>query len=183
MQVFTCFSKTVSYRLCLNELLICSTTKVIRHYMGLILMILYTIPMISAAVTDAKKRIIPDWTWVAVLLIGGISALFLDTTLISLPERAAGFILSGLILLFIAIRYGGIGGGDIKLIAAMGFCFGLFGVMLILLISTILACIYSIVTKQRSVPLAVFLCIGVYIYFVIILCSGGEYAWRYYWFF
>jgi leader peptidase (prepilin peptidase)/N-methyltransferase len=32
------------------------------------------IPMACAAITDCKKRIIPDWTWITILLIGGISA-------------------------------------------------------------------------------------------------------------
>lgn len=28
------------------------------------------IPIICAAVTDWKKRIIPDWTWIAILMVG-----------------------------------------------------------------------------------------------------------------
>ena len=136
--------------------------------MGLMLMIPCAIPMICAAITDARKRIIPDWTWIVILLIGGISALFCGATTIPLFERVAGLVLTLLILLITAIKTDGIGGGDIKLIAAMAFCFGLINVTVILLFSTVLACIYSFVSKQKSVPLAVFLCAGFFIYFAVI---------------
>ena len=89
------------------------------------MMLLCTIPIVWAAITDFKKRIIPDWTWIAILLIGGVSAFFFETPYLSLFDRIAGLLLSGINLLIIAVKYGGIGGGDIKLVAAMGFCFGL----------------------------------------------------------
>lgn len=133
------------------------------------MMILYAVPMIYAAVTDIKKRIIPDWTWIAVLLIGGVSAFFFKTPYLSLTERILGFVLPGLSSLIIAVKYGGIGGGDIKLMASMGFGFGMFGLAVILLFAAIPACIYSLVTKQRSVPLAVFLCIGFSAYLALTL--------------
>ena len=139
--------------------------------------------MIWAVVTDMKKRIIPDWTWIAVLLIGCVSAFFFVTHNISLPERIIGLVLPGLCLLIIAVKYGGVGGGDIKLMAAMGFCFGVIGLAMILLFAVVPACIYSFVTKQRSVPFAVFLCTGFLVYFALSLYSGGDLSWKCYWFF
>lgn len=38
---------------------------------------LCAIPLLWAAVMDYRKRIIPDWTWIAILLIGLISAFLL----------------------------------------------------------------------------------------------------------
>lgn len=70
----------------------------------------------------------------------------------------------GICLFFLAIKYGGVGGGDIKLTSAMGFCFGLHGLAAILFFALLPAYIYAKVTKQKSVPLAVFLCIGFFIY-------------------
>lgn len=118
------------------------------------------VPLIWAAVTDYKKRIIPDWTWIVILLIGIISAIFLPTS--SLYERIVGFLLPGFCLLFLAMEYGGVGGGDIKLTAAMGFTFELNILAVILLFALLPACIYARVTKQQSVPLAVFLCTGAF---------------------
>ena len=147
------------------------------------MMMLCAIPMICAAITDMKKRIIPDWTWIAILLIGGVSAFFFKTPYLPLFDRIVGFLFPAASLIFIAIKYVGVGGGDIKLIAAMGFCFGMFGIAAILLFAAIPTCIYSFVTKQRSVPLAVFLCIGFFAYLVLSLYTGGELAWKCYWFF
>nr|WP_312577767.1 A24 family peptidase [Sedimentibacter sp.] len=118
------------------------------------------VPLTWAAVTDYKKRMIPDWTWIAILLIGIVSAIFLPTS--ALYERITGFLLPGLCLLFLAMKYGGVGGGDIKLTASMGFTFGLNTLAVILLFALFPACIYARVTKQRSVPLAVFLCTGAF---------------------
>jgi leader peptidase (prepilin peptidase)/N-methyltransferase len=134
------------------------------------LVLLCTIPLIWAAAIDYKKRIIPDWTWISILLIGLVSAFLLPTP--ALYERIAGLLLSGLCLLLLAIRYGGIGGGDIKLTAAAGFCFGLNALAFILFFALIPACVYAAATRQKSVPLAVFVCIGVFIYAGVLLIIG-----------
>ena len=127
-------------------------------------MLLCAVPILWAAVSDYRKRIIPDWTWIAVLLIGGVSASLFNTPYISLLERILGLLLPGVSLLLLAVKYGGVGGGDIKLTAAMGFCFGLCGLAVILFFALLPACIYAKATKQKSVPLAVFLCVGFFAY-------------------
>lgn len=127
-------------------------------------MLLCTIPILWAAITDYRKRIISDWTWIALLLIGGVSASFFNVPYISLLERILGLLLPGMSLLILAVKYGGIGGGDVKLTAAMGFCFGLYGLAFILFFALIPAWIYASTTKQKSIPLAVFLCIGFFAY-------------------
>lgn len=133
-------------------------------------MLLCAVPILWAAVTDFRKRIIPDWTWIAILLIGGVFAFMLPYP--TLLERIAGFLLPGLCLFLLAMKYGGVGGGDIKLTAAMGFCFGLYSLAAILFFALIPACIYAKATKQKSVPLAVFLGIGFCIYFGAVFASS-----------
>ena len=135
-------------------------------------MLLCAVPILWAAVTDFRKRIIPDWTWIAILLIGGVSAFLLKTPYPPLLERIAGFLLPGLSLFLLAMKYGGVGGGDIKLTAAMGFCFGLYSLAAILFFALIPACIYAKVTKQKSVPLAVFLGIGFFTYAGVLFIYG-----------
>ncbi len=121
-------------------------------------------PLVWAAITDVRKRIIPDRAWIAILLIGGVSAFLLKTPYPPLFERIAGFLLPGISLLLLALKYGGVGGGDIKLTAAMGFCFGLYSLAAILFFALLPACIYAKATKQKCVPLAVFLSIGFFMY-------------------
>ncbi len=123
-----------------------------------------TIPFVWAAVTDYRTRIIPDWTWIVLLLTGTASAFLQPYP--ALAQRIAGFLLPGLCMFFLAVKYGGIGGGDIKLTAATGFCFGLNALVVILLAALLPACIYAKATKQRSVPLATFLCIGFFAYLI-----------------
>lgn len=127
-------------------------------------MLLCAVPILWAAISDYRRRIIPDWTWIAVLLIGGVSAFLFNTPYIALSSRILGFTLPFMTLLILAVKYGGVGGGDIKLMAAMGFSFGLYGVIVILFFALIPAYAYGKVTKQKSVPLAVFLCIGFFVY-------------------
>jgi leader peptidase (prepilin peptidase)/N-methyltransferase len=135
-------------------------------------MLLCAVPILWAAVTDFRKRIIPDWTWIAILLIGGVSAFLLKTPYPPLFERIAGFLLPGLCLFLLAVKYGGVGGGDIKLTATMGFCFGLYSLAAILFFALIPACIYAKATKQKSVPLAVFLGVGFFLYIGIVFASS-----------
>ena len=34
------------------------------------MMLIYAIPILCAAITDGRKRIIPDWTWMTILVTG-----------------------------------------------------------------------------------------------------------------
>lgn len=131
----------------------------------MLLLLLCAIPLLWAAVTDYRKRTIPDWTWIIILLIGIVSAFLFPLPV--LYERIAGFLLSGLCLLLLAVKYGGVGGGDIKMTAAMGFCFGLSGLAVILFFALISAGIYTVTTKQKSIPLAVFLFAGFLAYAIL----------------
>ncbi|MCL6561289.1 MAG: A24 family peptidase [Firmicutes bacterium] len=133
-------------------------------------MLLCAVPILWAAVTDFRKRIIPDWTWIAIILIGAASAFQLPYP--TLFERIAGFLLPGISLFLLAMKYGGVGGGDIKLTAAMGFCFGLYSLAAILFFALVPACIYAKATKQKSVPLAVFLGSGFFTYAGVLFIYG-----------
>jgi len=134
------------------------------------MLLLCVIPLLWAAFMDWKKRIIPDWTWITILAIGGVSAFLFPEP--ALPERIAGFLLPGICLLLLALIYGGVGGGDIKLTAALGFCFSLNALAAILFFALPPACIYAKATRQRNVPLAVFLCIGFFIYAGVLFIYG-----------
>ncbi|MEG6521368.1 A24 family peptidase [Desulfotomaculum sp. 1211_IL3151] len=134
------------------------------------LVLLCAVPLLWAAATDYQKRIIPDWTWISVFLIGLVSTFLLPAP--ALYERIAGLLLPGICLLLLAMKYGGVGGGDIKLTAAAGFCFGLNALAFILFFALVPACIYAVATRQKSVPLAVFLCIGFFVYAGVLLIAG-----------
>jgi len=132
------------------------------------MMLIYAVPILCAAITDWRKRIIPDWTWMAILVTGTFCAVMGETMgrevqgilYVPLLERIVGFAFPATALLIIALKWGGVGGGDIKLTAALGFAFGLYSLVFILFFAVIPACIYAGAARQKSVPLAVFLAAG-----------------------
>lgn len=128
------------------------------------MMLIYAVPILCAAITDWRKRIIPDWTWLVILITGIFCAVIgrgvQGILYVPLLDRIAGLLFPAIVLLLIALKWGGTGGGDIKLVSALGFAFGLYGLVFILFFAVIPACIYAGATRQKSVPLAVFLAAG-----------------------
>lgn len=103
--------------------------------------------LLTAALIDYKKRIIPNSIVILILLTGlwnPVGAL----------ERCAGLLLPALPLFLFALKFRNINGGDIKYVAALGFCFGLTELAAVLAFTTVLAGIWVIVKKEKSVPLA-----------------------------
>ena len=114
----------------------------------------------SASLLDFRKRIVPDWIC---LFIASISVLDFA------PERLTGIIIS-LPFLLAAVLFGGMGGGDIKLMAAFGLVLGLpkglLAAMAGLNLLLIYVAIYRIVCRaqrreaKQAFPLAPFLSAG-----------------------
>jgi leader peptidase (prepilin peptidase)/N-methyltransferase len=84
---------------------------------------LYGSVLIAAALIDREHGIIPDRLHVVILLLAAAS--FLTGPAVSLPDRLIGALgLGGAMLLVSLVTGGGIGGGDIKLLAASGLLLG-----------------------------------------------------------
>lgn len=98
----------------------------------------------AAAVTDIKKREVSNWLCAAVALIG---------LLCFQPVRLWGLIPAAL-LFAVALFCGGIGGGDVKLFAALSVCVGLEGAIILLFTAQLSMLtfygIYSAVQKIRG---------------------------------
>jgi len=125
------------------------------------------------AVSDARKHIIPDGVPMALIALGCIGMIAVspgELLYISINERMAGALIPAITLFTIYHFDKRIGGGDFKLLAAMGFCFGIYGLVPILFIATITAVAWSVMAKQKNVPLAVFMALGLLTY---ILCEWG----------
>lgn len=114
----------------------------------------------TASVIDLKHRIIPDWLN---LMIAAISLLCFS------PEQLLGIFIA-LPFLLAAVFFGGMGGGDIKLMAVCGFMLGLSKGLLAavagLSLLLIYVAIYRIVCRaqrreaKKAFPLAPFLSAG-----------------------
>jgi leader peptidase (prepilin peptidase)/N-methyltransferase len=122
--------------------------------------VIYALLLCAASVTDLTKRIVPNWLCLG---IAGISVIGFT------PVKLLG-ILIALPFLLAAVFLGGVGGGDIKLMAACGLVLGLpkglLAAMAGLSLLLIYVVIYRIVCKvqrrgaKKAFPLAPFLSAG-----------------------
>lgn len=132
----------------------------------MIRLVLFFLVLSLAAVSDIRKRIIPDRIS---FLIAGVSLIptepvYLTGLLVALPLLIAG------------ITAGGVGGGDIKLTAACGLVLGiertfaglLMALSLLLLFHAARKCIRKIrkrncvAEKEQAYPLVPFLLVGMF---------------------
>ena len=122
--------------------------------------VIFALLLCAASVTDLTKRIVPNWLCLG---IAGVSVIGFT------PVKLLG-ILIALPFLLAAVFFGGMGGGDIKLMAACGLVLGLskglLAAMAGLSLLLIYVGIYRIVCKvqrreaKKVFPLAPFLSAG-----------------------
>jgi leader peptidase (prepilin peptidase)/N-methyltransferase len=136
--------------------------------------ILLSLVLGYAAYRDIKTREIPDTVPFTLLIIGfiGFSPLFSIT----------GLLVSGLPFLFAAFRSNGMGGGDIKLMAACGFILGPWGGMLQTILGLALAVLFTFlraaalgkkVERKLRIPLVPFLGAGGILSYLITFIGGS----------
>ena len=129
-----------------------------------------------AAVLDLKAKKIPN-TLILAMLVSWVliimPKLFIDT------DIAIGFIVDsiigmatggGIFLLMYVISHKGLGGGDVKYMAAIGLYIGFSGTLTVMLCGTIFAALIGLVLillkkigRKDSIPLAPFLYAGILI--------------------
>lgn len=108
--------------------------------------------LVLTAILDIKNKKIPN-----ILL-----AIMLCLAIITSKNLLSG--LMGVMLIALPMMYfhksGGIGGGDIKLIAVIGLYLGYKGLLIMFLISLFLCFSYANLKQKRSLPLTPFFCLG-----------------------
>ncbi|GHV36659.1 prepilin peptidase [Clostridia bacterium] len=105
-----------------------------------------------ASVKDITRREIPNTACVVIFVAGLIHCNWLSSI--------CGMAIVS--LLFLCLR-GRIGGGDIKLAAALGFFFGVPNILTVLFLSLLLFLIYCAVRKLKIAPMAPFFALGSFI--------------------
>ena len=127
--------------------------------------------LLYGAVWDAKRRLIPNLVPVTLGIIG-IMLVFAPAVSywqIPLSERIAGFALPTVTLLILHTLKKPVGGGDLKLTAALGFLLGLTHFAAVYALGGGMALVWAAVKRQKSVPLATFLFPGVTLWLTVIL--------------
>ena len=119
--------------------------------------LLFILILIYAGIYDYKKRIIPDKVHVAILVSALLSSFNPIQSTLGLLILPIPFIVP------IFFDENSIGGGDIKLVASIGFFLGLTEGILAMIIALFLSAIISVVFKRNSrelIPLGPYLAIG-----------------------
>lgn len=121
------------------------------------------------AYTDYKKRLIPNSVPIALAILGLLCMVFPlpqeSVMRISVVHRMAGIIPA--ILMLIPYKRGEAGGGDVKLMAAVGLLVGLINMALLFLVTAILGGLWAACKKTNKIPLALFLFVGFIVWAVV----------------
>lgn len=107
-----------------------------------------TIILIIAGYTDLRYRKIPMFV---ILLLFIYAAVFSP---VSIPTKISGLVLTALPLLILAVLTDKLKGGDFKFLAMLAFAMGIVRLAWLLLFTTGAALIFSLIKKEKSVPLA-----------------------------
>lgn len=138
-------------------------------YLSLISSVLIVITFI-----DLKEMIIPD-VLVIILLILSVLYKILNYYLYNVPPQILNslgglLIAGGLFLAIVILSKGGMGGGDVTLISALGFILGIKYILLNIFLSFILGAIISIILlitkikdRKDPIPFGPFIILGFYI--------------------
>lgn len=136
--------------------------------MNMVCELLFLAVLFGAAVSDWSERMIPDHFPVLLLLLGVFAAFTDGWQHLSFVQAVAGALCSAFPLFLSALLVkGAFGGGDIKLMAAAGFCLGvkrgILGLFLGLLAGGIYGLVLTAVRKRKKkepIPLGPFLAFG-----------------------
>ena len=141
--------------------------------------VLFTAVLLWLSYLDLRDGMLYDCITLPFAVLG-----LMVSGLDSISDALLGGTLCGVLFycLYIAAR-GGLGGGDVKLAAALGIWLGWEAALIAVWIAFILggiAAILLLVTGRKKrrdgIPFGPFLALGGYIGFV-----GGEYLWHFYW--
>ena len=100
-----------------------------------------------ASIYDWRFRRIPNWLTFSMIIAGLLLQTFFYG-LDGLKESVLGFLL-GIFLLYIPFQMGGVGGGDVKLLGALGAFLGPVSLLRVFLISAIFGGLFSLIEILR----------------------------------
>lgn len=142
----------------------------------LLQMVLISVFGYVATVTDITSKRIPNTLILAMLgtwVLTFVPKLFFDVeqAVVLLIDAALGFgVGGGLFLLVYIISRSGLGGGDVKFMAATGLYVGVFGIIAVMLYGMLLVALTGLILlllkkmgRKDTMPLAPFLYVGILI--------------------
>ncbi|AOQ23133.1 hypothetical protein MTAT_16630 [Moorella thermoacetica] len=117
--------------------------------------ILLLAPVAGAAYTDGKRRIIPNWLNLLIFCLGLSWQTSRHEPLAAFSGSAVGLALGLVPALFLGFR--GIGGGDLKMMAALGAWYGSRGVLTVVFLGALAAAAGGLAALARAGKLRLWL--------------------------
>lgn len=105
-------------------------------------------------IIDFKYRKIPNWICIGI----GVYAVFVSN--ITPYERITAAFTVVMPLFIIALATDKLKGGDVKYLSVCALALGITGFLPVLALTALIALVWSILTRQKSVPLAFVLMLG-----------------------
>jgi len=141
--------------------------------------------LIGITMIDLKEMIIPDSLVISILVLSIVHKLvnyFIYDLSPNILGSIGGLILAGgLFLLIVILTKGGMGGGDVTLIGALGFVLGIRLILLNILLSFVLGAIISlfllatkIKTRKDPIPFGPFIILS---FFIVLLYGDNLISW------
>lgn len=139
----------------------------------------------TAAVIDFQVKKIPNKI---VLILLAVRTVFItwgiifenDSLKLSILRAVIGMVLGGgIMLICMFFSKGGVGAGDMKLFAVIGFCFGLTGIVQVMIYSLLISAVFCIgllifqkAKMRTTVPMAPFILTGLTVYYLLNSFAG-----------
>lgn len=119
-----------------------------------------TIPLTLAGWQDARKREIPLYSIVSLLILAVLRVVLREGTALS---AVSGLLLIGGPLLLAAVLLDDgrcIGGGDVKLCAALGALLGPLDCLILIALAAVLLAASALILRKKAMPLAPFVAVS-----------------------
>ncbi|MGL5978411.1 MAG: prepilin peptidase [Erysipelotrichaceae bacterium] len=123
--------------------------------------------LIVLTMIDFDHMIIPDRLQLILFILGCFAILFFDTNPM---HHVLGFFVVSIPLYLVAVLTGGLGGGDVKLMATAGFLLGYQAILVALFIGIMIGGIVGIyllatkrVGRKTEIPFGPYLAVGIYL--------------------
>lgn len=148
------------------------------HYFGFVFEFVFfaflTLILVALTMIDYDLQIIPDELNLLLLVLGVVYLLVVrlpEVSLLGLLPHLIGFVVGGgLFLLIAVVSKGGMGGGDIKLMAALGLWFGWQQLLVLMFISFVSGAAVSLLLmgiklkgRKDAIPFGPFIAFAAYV--------------------
>ena len=141
--------------------------------------------LVVITLIDLKEMIIPDSLVITILILSTLHKLinyYINHVPMHLLNSFGGLALAGgLFLLIVILSRGGMGGGDVTLIGALGFVLGIKLILLNIFLSFVLGGIISVFllatkikSKKDPIPFGPFIVLG---FMITVFCGEGLIEW------